>query len=259
MSASFYFDRDSWFHRLHPVTRIIMLALSFCSALLIEHPLFILALALVYALAGARTGALTGLGRVFWLMALIALASFMIWSLAYSGRTAALRLGPLTITSQGMLYGAGMGLRLDLMIFCGLIFLAATPVEEFTSGLTRMGLPFPMSFALSLSFRLVPLFADTVHTIRDAQKARGLDTGAGNVFTRLKNYVPLLAPVFASALRRADQLAIALESKGFGLAPRRGSIRQYERGWRDALAVIAILLIIALEIAARVLGYGMIE
>ncbi|HUT52875.1 MAG TPA: energy-coupling factor transporter transmembrane component T [bacterium] len=255
MSSGFYADRSSFFHRLHPVTRILLLLLAFVSALMIEHPLPLLALALIYGLAAARTGVFGGLRRVIWLLVLVAAASFLIWSAAYSGKNAVFALGPLTVTYEGMIYGAGMGLRLDLMIFCGLIFLAATRVEEFTYGLTRLGLPFSVSFALSLSFRLAPMFADTVGTILEAQRSRGLDTEAGGVVKRLKSYVPLLAPVFAAALRRADQLAIALESKGFGLGHKRGSFREYEAGARDGAAMALMAALIALEIMARRAGW----
>jgi energy-coupling factor transport system permease protein len=255
MSSGFYADRPSFFHRLHPVTRIVLLMLAFASALIIEHPLPLLALGLIYALAASRTGVFAGLKRVIWLLVLIAVASFIIWSAAYSGTTTAIALGPLGVTYEGMIYGAGMGLRLDLMIFCGLIFLTVTRVEEFTYGLTRLGLPFPVSFALSLSFRLAPMFADTVRTILEAQRSRGLDTEAGGPVRRMRSYVPLLIPVFAAAIRRADQLAIALESKGFGLGQKRGSFREYEAGARDGAAVAAVAAVIALEIAARRLGW----
>lgn len=259
MSSGFYADRASFFHGLHPVTRIVLLLLSFVSALLIEDPVWLLGLSLLYGLSAARSGVFAGLRSVLWLLLLIALASFLIWSLAYGGEKVALALGPFRVTYEGMSYGAGMGIRLDLMIFCGLVFLAATRVEEFTYGLTRLGLPFPLSFALSLSFRLAPLFADTVRTILEAQRSRGLDTEAGGLMGRMKSYMPLFIPVFAAALRRSDQLAIALESKGFGLGKKRGSFRQYGYGWRDGLAIAALLLVIACLIAARVWGLGLVQ
>jgi energy-coupling factor transport system permease protein len=255
MAGGFFAERESALHRLHPVTKIALLGLSFASALILEHPLFLAALTLVYAIAGVRSGVLAGLRRVWYLLLLVALASLVIWSFAYHGQTVLAARGPLRITREGVLYGAGMGLRLVLMAFCGLIFLAATRVEDFNYGLTRLGLPFAVSFALSLSLRLVPLFAETVRTIQDAQRARGLDP-AGSLLARARGYVPLFIPVFATALRRTDQLAIALESKGFGLGVKRGSLREFEAGWPDALALILMALIIAGEAAVRYYGLG---
>ena len=257
MSSGFYADRDSLVHRLHPVTRIVLLLMSFTSAMILEHPLWMALLLFVHAWVGYRTGVFAGLRKVIWLMFLVGFASFGIWSLSYGGPTAVLSAGPLTVTREGMLFGGGMGIRLDLMILSGLIFLASTPIEELTYGLTRMGVPFPVGFALSLSFRLVTLFTDTVTDILDAQKARGLEIKGGPI-ARVKIYVPLLVPVFASAMRRADQLAVALESKGFGMGRKRSSLNEYAAGARDAIVLIAMALVIAGLCAARYLGYGMV-
>jgi len=254
MASGFYVPGASFLHLLHPVTRIVLLLLSFGAALALRHPLHLLALWLPFLAVGARAGAMKSLRTLYRLMILIGLASFLIWSLAYEGDTIAFSAGPIEVTLEGMVYGAGMGLRLDLMILCGLIFLAATPVEEFSYGLTRMGVPFSVSFAMSLSFRLAPLFTDTVRTITEAQRARGLDTGAGGPVAKMKSYVPLLAPVFASALRRTDQLSAALESKGFGLGVPRTSMKRYEAGWRDAAALVIMAALLALAAVLRISG-----
>ncbi len=257
MSRGFYCPGDGFFHRLHPVTKIVVLFLSFISAMALDHPLWVLLLFMVYALLGARTGAMKNAGRVAVILVLVAVASFGIWSFSYEGGTEVFRLGPLSVTREGMLFGAGMGLRLDLMVFCGLIFLAVTPVEELTHGLTRLGVPFPVGFALSLSFRLAPLFSDTVGSILDAQRARGLIVKGGPI-SRLRLYVPLFVPVFAGALRRTDQLAAALESKGFGLGVKRGSLVDYRAGYRDVVSLIVVTAIIIALIAVRLLGWGMV-
>ncbi len=258
MSFVFYLEGESFFHRLHPVTKIVLLLMGFAAALVLERPLYILVLGLFFALCGARTGVFQSVRRVWWLLVLIALSSFVIWSVAYSGSTVVFEWGPFRLTREGMSFGAGMGLRLDLMIFSGLVFLASTTVEDFTYGLTRMGLPFPMSFSLSLSFRLVPLFGETVKKITDAQKARGLDLESRGIIRRLQGYVPLLAPVFSSALRKTDQLAVALESKGFGLPGPRGHYKEYRAGRSDALAIVVMTLIIAVQIWIRLEGMGTI-
>jgi len=256
MTQGFYVERDSPIHRLHPVTKIALLIMSFASALLLSHPLWLLLLGLVYAGFGARAGALTAFGKVAWILVLVAVASFIIWSLSYDGGTVLVSLGPVEVSREGMLYGAAMGIRLDLMAFCGLILLASTPVEDFNYGLTRMGVPFSVSFALSLSFRLVPLFAETMRSIQDAQRARGLDPMGGGPMKKASGFVALLAPVFASSLRRADQLAIALESRGFGRPGRRGAYREHGAGMRDAVAVLVMAVLIALEVLARLHGFG---
>jgi len=254
MSTGFFVDRDSLLRRLHPVTRILLLMLAFTAALVVQHPLFLLPLWVFFLMVGWSAGALPGLRRVWWLLFLVGLASFLIWTFAFGGHDTLFVAGPLRATRQGVVFGAGMGLRLGLMMFAGLIFLTCTPVEEFSRGLTDLGLPFAVSFALSLSFRLAPLFGDTFRTILEAQRARGLREGRG--LGRLTIYVPLFAPVFASALRRADLLAMALEGKGFGYTRERGSLSEWRYGWRDYLLVAGLLLLVVGLMVVRFLGYG---
>ncbi len=254
MAAGFHVARDTVFHRLHPVTRIVLTALAFAAALVLDHPVPLAGLFALFLVASAGTGVFSGLRRVWWLLALIGLASFGIWSVALDGETAVVALGPFQVTREGMIHGAAMGLRLDLMIFSGLVFLTVTPVEDFNHGLTSMGVPFAVSFALTLSFRLAPLFSNTLRTIQDAQRARGLDPSAGGPLARMRNFVPLLAPVFMSSLRRSDQLAAALESKGFGLGRPRGSFKQHRFGAADVMLLAFMVLLVTGLSALRFRG-----
>lgn len=242
--------------RLHPVTKLLVLLLGFISAFLVEHPLWLCGLAVVYGLASARTGVFPLLRRMAWLLALVAFASFAIWSLSSRGHSVVWTLGPFRVTREGMLFGAGMGVRLDLMIFCGLIFLSVTPLEEFIYGLNRLGMPFPVAFALSLSFRLIPLFLDSLRAIQEAQWARGFQP-AGSPLRRLRDSLFLLDPVLMCALRRADQLAMALESRGFGVSRKRGSLRRYGVRGADVWAMAVMFLIIAVLLFLRSRGLGM--
>lgn len=132
-----------------------------------------------------------------------------------------------------LLYGITICLRLNCFVLAAIIFLTCTPIEDFTYGLYRMGPPFAVSFALTLAFRLTPLFMETAQAIAMAQQARGLDLDSGGLFQRIRRYVPIIVPVLVSGLRRADQLAVALESKGFGMAGRRTTIMAFRISWRD--------------------------
>lgn len=256
MALFLYEERDSIIHRLHPVTKILCLLMSFLAALAFSHPLYVLPLFLVVLIPGFRAGAWSALKRVWPLMLLIGLVSFVLWGLLQEGQTVIYALGPLKFKRESLMFGAGMAIRLNLMLFCGLIFLASTRVEDFTAGLNAMGLPYAVSFALSLSFRLVPIFSETAETILKAQRARGLDTEAKGLLTRFRSYVPLLVPVFASALRRTDMLAMALESKGFGASGTRTQFREYSFALKDWATLAVVVLITAGCISLRVLGYG---
>src|SRR6185369_17779582 len=95
------------------------------------------------------------------------------------------------------------------------LFLATTTIEEFAFALSRLGVPYRAGFVLTLAFRLVPVFLDAALTVRDAQRCRGLDFTTGRIAERIARYVPVIVPVFIGGLRRADQMAFALEVRGF--------------------------------------------
>jgi energy-coupling factor transport system permease protein len=148
-----------------------------------------------------------------------------------------------TIFLKNLNYALAMALRLNALIFTGLIFLSVTRIEEFTYGLNKLGLPFRVSFALTLAFRLVPSFILSAQTTIQAQKSRGLDLETGNLVQRIKKFIPLLIPILATSLRNAELLAIALECKGFGIKKKRTSYLDYKFGRNDFLTLLTIFLL----------------
>jgi energy-coupling factor transport system permease protein len=151
-----------------------------------------------------------------------------------------------------------MGIRIDTMIVSGIVFLSSTRTEDFTQGLNSLGLPFMVSFALSLSFRLVPTFAATSSTIVQAQKSRGLDLESGRLWERIRKHIPLFIPILLHAIRNTDLLAMALESKGFGFKKKRTYYLNFKSTWRDCLSLAVLAGLIGFSFYIRLNGYGVI-
>jgi len=255
MSLHLYRAADSFPYRLDPVTKIVALLLLFQMAMTVQHPLFLGGLLLLLLGAMLAWGLLSRVWRGVWaLMAVLFLFTMTMWSLMMWWGAAADATGS---RWSGILFGAGMGFRLNLMLLGGVVFLTTTRVEEFTHAMSRLGLPYRVGFALTLAFRLVPMFLDNALTVTEAQTCRGWEVDRGGPIGRMRRYVPLIVPVFISSLRSADNLAMALESKGFGgRAPRLGSAGRHRFGWRDAACIATLLAIDAVLITLRVLGYG---
>jgi energy-coupling factor transport system permease protein len=98
---------------------------------------------------------------------------------------------------------------------------------------------------------MVPSIIGTAVTVTEAQRSRGLDTESGGPLTRLKTYVPLLVPIFLHTLRSTDQLAKALESRGFGARRERTSLLEIGFHARDAVALALGALTLAVFVLAR--------
>jgi energy-coupling factor transport system permease protein len=249
MNLFLYLDRDSPVHRLDPRTKLFLMLGSFAVAVLFFAPTPLLLLLGVLLVYGALGRALGNLRRVWVLLLSIAAVSILSWSIFAGGST------PLVwrATREGFIYGIGAAVKIVSMIISGLVFLSTTKTEEIVLGLIRLRVPFQAAFAFSLAIRMVPTIIGTAVTVTEAQRSRGLDTESGGPMTRLKTYVPLLVPIFLHTLRNTDQLAKALESRGFGARRERTSFLAIGFHARDVAALIGGVIVLGLFVTARFL------
>jgi energy-coupling factor transport system permease protein len=256
--VSLYVRRDSFVHRLHTLTKAAFLLTIFAAALAVTHPLPTLGIGLFVA-------TWAGLGRCARVFAtacpmLIGLfvVTAVIWTWAYPGGGAPLHLGPLEVPSRGALFGLAMGTRMVVYLGAGLVFLATTRVEAFAAALERLGLPRTAGFVLTLAFRLVPIYVETALTVAQAQRARGYEMDRGPVWGRVRRRARLIVPIFLAGLRNADGMALALEARGFGrrVAGRGRGLSEERLGWRDALALTACAVLLAVVHWVRRQGWG---
>jgi len=98
---------------------------------------------------------------------------------------------------------------------------------------------------MTLAFRLVPVFLDAAATVVQAQRCRGLEFDRGGLWQRLRRYIPVIVPVFMGGLRRADNMAMALEARGFQSSSPRTSLYESRFGMLDTLALLFLLAMTA--------------
>jgi energy-coupling factor transport system permease protein len=254
-----YIHRNTWLHRLDPRTKVLGLSALFVIALVFSDPRYlgtatVLTLAL---LASAR--ALANLRKLGLLLILLFLYCVLLWPLFVSGPTPAFSIGSRAITREGLAFGIGMGLRLDLMLLDGLLLLSTTTIEEFTLALEHLGLPGSAGFALTLAFRWVPSLIGAAGQIVQAQRSRGLDLVAGSFLARVRRYPALLIPLIGHTLRQTRLLAMALEAKGIGPGARKHPFLELRLRPIDYLALGVVSLVMAISVWIRIRGYGSVE
>jgi energy-coupling factor transport system permease protein len=233
MNLFLYLDRDTPVHRLDPRTKLLLLLASFVAAVLFREPAPLAVLVVILLLYAAAGGALANLRRVWVLLATIAAVTVASWSVFFGGEQRIVW----HVTWEGLRYGLAAALKIDGMIVSGLVFLSTTRTEEMVLGLIRWRVPFQAAFAFSLAVRMVPTIVGTAVTVSEAQRSRGLDLARGGPVRRLRSHVPLLVPIFLHTLRNTDQLAKALESRGFGARGVRTSLLAIGFHARDAAAL----------------------
>ncbi len=251
-----YLDKQTVIHDLSPITKIISLILLFALSLVFNHPVYLLFLLGFILLIGYKSKSLENIWRIRLLLICLGIMSLVLWSFFIKGETVLWKYSFLAISTESLLYGLGIGFRLAMMIISGMIFISCTNVEEFTWGLHKLGLPFRVSFTLSLAFRLVPTFTETAHTITQAQMARGLDLDKGGFILKTKKYIPLIIPILAYAIRKTDLLAQALESKGFGTKGARTHYLEFKTSMIDYSVVALLICILIFSILLRASGFG---
>jgi energy-coupling factor transport system permease protein len=99
---------------------------------------------------------------------------------------------------------------------------------------------------------MIPTLIETATTVIEAQRSRGLDLRSKNIFTRMKRSIPLLAPIFLTTIRTTNQLAMALEARGFGQSKERTSYQEIGLKGRD-YGVFGFLALVVLLVGILVL------
>lgn len=163
--------------------------------------------------------------------------------------------GFLTLTQYGLINGAYIFLRFVLIIFMSTLLTLTTPplsladaIESILKPLKVVHFPvYEVALMLSIALRFVPTLMDETTKIMDAQRARGVDFGEGDLFQQMKAIVPILIPLFVSSFNRADDLATAMEARGYQGGEGRSKYRILKWRTRDTVAFITMgLLTVAL-------------
>jgi energy-coupling factor transport system permease protein len=160
-------------------------------------------------------------------------------------------LNTLFIYNKGFSYGVAMIIRITIMISSFSIFFLTVDPNDLALSLLSMKLPYEFAFSFSLAFRFVPTIANEAQNIMDAQMSRGYELEKKGIITQVKNLFPLLVPLIICSIRRAFNVAEALESRAFGSSKKRTFYFTIKYSQRDWLMTVYLLIIIIIGIIIR--------
>ncbi len=169
----------------------------------------------------------------------------------------------LKITEEGLILAGKMAVRLvELVIGASLMTLTTTP-NQLTDGLERLLRPLnkihvpvhELALVMSIALRFIPILMEETDKIMKAQIARGADFESGGVIKKIKAMVPLLVPLFVSAFRRANDLALAMEARCYHGGDGRTQMKPLQYAGRDQIAYVLIWLYLAAAIVCCIMGW----
>jgi len=117
--------------------------------------------------------------------------------------------------------GAFMSLRLLLILIVSIAFIATIGISDLVKALNSFRLPYWAVFMLGLTVRHLYTIAEDYKAIKEAQASRGLELDKGSLIKRIRNYIPVLIPLFVRSIENAEKLALAMELKSFSFNRRR--------------------------------------
>lgn len=155
----------------------------------------------------------------------------------------------LTVTVEGVKQASFMAIRLVFLIMGASVMTLTTTPNNLTDGIEKALKPLnkihvpvhEVAMMMSIALRFIPILLEETDKIMKAQMARGADFESGNLIQKAKNLVPLLVPLFISAFRRANDLAMAMESRGYRGGEGRTKMKPLIYQRRDYLAYLSML------------------
>lgn len=157
--------------------------------------------------------------------------------------------GIFNIQMEGIKMGIMISFRFILIIFLSTLMTLTTSPIALTDALETLLTPFKkiklpvheLALMMSIALRFIPTLMDETQKVMKAQMSRGSDMGSGSAFDRLKAVIPLLIPLFVSAFKRADELAVAMEVRGYKGDVGRTKYRKLKWQMQDTMALISLL------------------
>jgi energy-coupling factor transport system permease protein len=166
--------------------------------------------------------------------------------------------GPLEIHSGGLRLGLFLGLRILLLVSAAGLLTATTSPVALADGIENLLSPFKrlrfpaheVAMMMTIALRFIPTLGEEAEKITKAQAARGADFSQGGPLRRALALVPVLVPLTVGTFRRADELAEAMESRGYQGGEGRTRYRELRFRARDALALVLTQLILLAGVLA---------
>lgn len=259
-----YYQTDSVIHRLDPRVKL-MGTLIFIITLFLGKSVWLYLGVSVFLAAVIKLSKVPVRFIVKGLKAVLILILFsVVFNLFLTPGTPLIKVWKLTVTREGIYLAAFMMIRLIFLIMGSSLMTLTTTPTHLTDGLEK-GLGFlkvlkvpvhEIAMMMSIALRFIPILIEETDKIMKAQMARGADFESGNLIKRAKAMIPILVPLFISAFRRANELAMAMEARCYSGSEGRTKMKPLKYSKNDRIAYVILFAYFSVMIAVNALLKG---
>lgn len=150
----------------------------------------------------------------------------------------------LKIYAQGVYHGAIQSLRMIAATLCGFAICFSTEPDKFLSGLLSVKIPFSLSFMAVSAIRFIPVVAQEIGTVRNAMRLKGYRPFKRGLADTIASEIAVLRPVFAGTIRRSQEIALSIQTRGFSMNGRRTSWTESSLTAADKCALWVICIVV---------------
>ncbi len=256
-----YYKGNSVLHRLDPRTKVAGTVLYIIS-------LFIGKSIAAYLLAGVFLAVMVKISTVpfsYMVRGLKAVFTILIFSVVlnmfFIPGEVIVDFGFCDISREGLQTAIFMAIRLVFLILGSSLMTLTTTPNQLTDGMEKLLKPLKklkipvheISMMMAIALRFIPILTEELDKIMKAQMARGAEFDQGNLIQKVKSVVPILVPLFVSAVRRANDLAMAMESRCYHGGEGRTKMKPLIYEQRDYIAYAIVVIYLAVMIGMRVI------
>ena len=268
MTLGQYYPTDSFTHRMDPRAKLVLVIAFIVMVFLAQS--FLSYFAVIVCVVSAALVSRIPLSKM--LKSIKAIIMLLIFTgilnlLFYNGDTVLWSWWRIKISVEGIIFSIKMVLRLVLLVMGTTLLTYTTTPTSLTDGMESLLTPLKyikvpvhdIAVIMSIALRFIPILSEEVDKIMMAQKARGASFDTGGLLSRAKALLPILIPLFVSAFRRADELALALDARCYNATPNRTRYKVMKFGLRDLAGAIGMAAFIMLVVALNNNFWGAYE
>ena len=262
-----FFPGNSILHKLDPRTKILLSTVFIVAVFVASTPLAFLLVTLLTAflmvVSGIRASVIfKGIKPILFILVFTTLINILV---TRGEGDPLLSFWIVTIYKEGLIRAFFMTLRVILLIIGTSLLLTYTTspisltdgLESLLSPLEKVHIPVHIfSMMMTIALRFIPTLVEETEKIMNAQKSRGADFTSGNLIRRAKSLIPLLIPLFASAFKRAEELAVAMECRCYRVDKKRTKMTHRRMRATDWLSLLFIAAFLAVVIVSTTVTPG---